>query len=214
MMVTEEYAPGREVDVHGEGHEGIVLLWHGKEPNSRRLLSGLAASVAATGARVLNADWDSAADDRGRADLLGSVRHARETADALGLDPADLVVVGWSLGGVAATSLAVHAKRLGIAVGHTVLIAPADGPRAVDPISGAPLPHPMPPGAGQGPVDVLHGSADDITKPAMVRGLEERLRSAGWATTLTELETDHWDIVDDPAVTAAVVAAVRTTSSS
>src|SRR5215204_215731 len=114
MVSTEEYAPGRSIDIHGDGTKGLVLIWHGRGPNERVALSPLATAVAAQDIRVLVADWNSQADDGGRADLLTSMRYAREHADAIGLDPARLVVVGWSLGGTAAVSLAVHAKRLGL----------------------------------------------------------------------------------------------------
>jgi dienelactone hydrolase len=207
---TEEYAPGRLIDVHGDGVAGLVLMWHGRGPNERGALAPLARSVAAHGVRVLAPDWSSEAEDAGRADLLTSVRYARECGASLGLDPGRLVVVGWSLGGTAAVSLTVHAKRLGIPPVHVVLLAPGDGPRAVDALSGSPLPATFPPGRSQ--IDIVHGTRDEISHAGLVLGLEARLRAAGWRTTLTELDTDHVAILDQPQVTATIVAAATSSS--
>lgn len=210
MVSTEEYAPGRSIDIHGDGTKGLVLMWHGRGPNERGALSTLAKAVAAHGIRVLVADWNSQADDGGRADLLTSMRYAREHAVAIGLDPARLVVVGWSLGGTAAVSLAVHAKRLGLPPLRVVLIAPGDGPRAVDPVSGARLPETFPP--GDDVIDILHGTADDISYAELVLGLDARLRASGWRTRVTELDADHMTIVERPEAAATIVEAVGATS--
>lgn len=206
-MISEEYAPGRLVDVHGEGTDGIVLMWHGRGPDERGALAPLAATTAAEGVRVVVPDWSSLAQDGGRADLLTSFRYARELAVTQGLDPARLVIVGWSLGGTAAVSLAVHAKRLGLPPARIVLLAPGDGPRAVDPISGSALPDPFPPGANQLPVDILHGERDDISHAALVTGLAQRLAAAGWSIDLVELAADHVSILADPEVAATIVSA-------
>jgi predicted esterase len=72
-MITEEYAPGRHVDVHGEGQDGVVLMWHGRGPDERAAMAPLAQAVALAGVRVLAADWDSTAVDHGRSDILGSL---------------------------------------------------------------------------------------------------------------------------------------------
>src|SRR4030095_6009013 len=98
---TQEYAPGRSIDIHGDGTKGLVLMWHGRGPNERAALSPLASAVAAQGIRVLVADWNSQADDGGRADLLTSMRYAREHADAIGRDPARVGVGRGVLGGAA-----------------------------------------------------------------------------------------------------------------
>ncbi|RYJ05918.1 MAG: hypothetical protein EON52_09055, partial [Actinomycetales bacterium] len=92
QAATQEYAPGRLVDVVGEGT--TVLMWHGRGPDNRLALERLAAAVAASGRRVVVPDWDSTADDGGRADLLTSLRFARESADH---DPDELTLLGWSL---------------------------------------------------------------------------------------------------------------------
>lgn len=190
-MISQEYAPGRLVDVHGDGQDGVVVMWHGRGPNERAALGPLARAVASSGVRVCAADWDSTAPDHGRADVLGSLGHARRLAEDLGIPANDVVVVGWSLGATAALSLAVGPDG----PGHTVLLAPGDGPRAVSAITGEPLPAQFTPPAVPSSIDILHGSRDGISHPALVRGLAARLRAAGWAPTLTELPVDHAGIV-------------------
>jgi dienelactone hydrolase len=194
-MVDREYAPGRRMIERGTADRGVVLLWHGRGVDSADWMLPLAERVAAHGALALAPDWSSETPDGGRTDLLTSVRHARDAATDAGLDPERLVVAGWSLGGTAAASLAVHAKRLGIGLGGTVLIAPADGPGVVDGISGGPLPRTLPPGQGRWRVDVLYGEHDTSTPPDQVSGLELRLRAAGWTTSLQAVDADHGEIV-------------------
>ena len=194
-MVDHEHAAGRRVLARGAAGTGVVLLWHGLGVDSADWMLPLAERVADGGALALAPDWSSETPDGGRADLLTSVRHARDRATEAGHDPDRIVVAGWSLGGTAAASLAVHAKRLGIGLGRVVLIAPADGPGVVDGISGGPLPRVLPPGDGRCGVDVLYGELDTSTPPDQVSGLELRLRAAGWSTTLQAVDADHGEIV-------------------
>lgn len=194
-MPTAEYAPGRRVITRGDPDRGVVLLWHGRGVDSADWMVPLAERIDERGALALAADWSSETADGGRADLLTSLRYARDLAVSHGSDPDGVVVAGWSLGGTAAASLAVHGKRLGIAVGGAVLIAPAHGPRVTDAISGRPLPATLPPGAGRCRIDVLYGEDDTATPPDQVGGLELRLRAAGWATTLQAVAADHGEIV-------------------
>jgi dienelactone hydrolase len=218
-MITEEYAPSRSLDVYGEGGKGVVLLWHGRAANSRGAVAGLAAVIAAHGRRVLVPDWDSDRPDGGRSALVASVLHARRLSEQTGRDPDDLVVAGWSLGGTAAVGLATGEDER-LRVGRVVLLAPGDGPRAVDPFSGKPLPSAFREGPGRTRIDVVCGRHDAVATPELVRGLEARLRSAGWATSFTEVDADHGSIVlarrDDavgefvPAVDTVLSAAART----
>jgi pimeloyl-ACP methyl ester carboxylesterase len=194
-MITSEYAPGRRALVHGEPDRGIALLWHGRGVDSADWMLPLTERVASGGVLAVAADWSSETADGGRSDLLSSLRFTRQLAEQRDLDPDAVVVAGWSLGGTAAASLAVHAKRLGVDLGGVVLIAPGDGPRAVDGITGAPLPATMPPGEGRCRIDVLYGDRDTSATPDLVSGLELRLRSAGWSTTLQTVDADHGEIV-------------------
>jgi dienelactone hydrolase len=212
-MITEEYAPGRLVDVHGDGDGAAVLMWHGRGPDDRTSLTWLAESVAEHDLRVLTADWNSFADDGGRADLLASLRHAREHAATHDIDVARLVIVGWSLGGTAAVGLAVHGKRLGLPPMPTVLLAPGDGERALDAISGLPLPATFPPAVGRAGLDVLYGTRDDIADAGLVRGLAGRLEAADWDVRVTEVDADHETIVESPLAASAIVAAATFPSS-
>jgi len=189
-MRTVTLAPGRRADIHGDGPRS-VLLWHGAEPDQRELLGPLAAGIAGHDLTVVVPDWRSDADDGGRADLLGSVRLARETMTRAGADPDALVVAGWSLGGTAAVSLAVHARRLGITLKGVVLLAAAA--EAVDPISGSVLPDPLPP--SDATVHVVQGRDDTVVDPGTALILAQRLRAAGYATTITSVGADHGGIV-------------------
>lgn len=194
-MVTTEYAPGRQVHAVGAPDRGIALLWHGRGVDEGASMLPLAERVARGGVLALAVDWSSEGDDGGRADLLTSLRHVREMAAARGIDPSRVVVAGWSLGGTAALSVAVHAKRLGIALGGAVLIAPGDGSRVTDPISGSPLPATFPPGAGRCRVDLAYGEHDPLATPDLVSGLELRLRAAGWSTSMHAVDADHAGVV-------------------
>ena len=95
---TVEYALGRLIDVYGDSEHGGVLLWHGSQTDARTTLRPLGGLLAGYRLGVFVPDWNSHADDGGRADLLRSVQIARKRVD----DPDGLVLVGWSMGGVAA----------------------------------------------------------------------------------------------------------------
>ena len=120
-METVEYAAGRLADVFGTSSPPTVLLWHGQQPDARCSVRPLADLLADHGLGVVVPDWDSSADDGGRADLLRSVHFARERLD----DPDCLVLVGWSMGGLAAAALTIEAQELGMGFAHTVCLAGA-----------------------------------------------------------------------------------------
>lgn len=194
-MAAQEHAPGRRALQRGAADRGIALLWHGRGVDGADWMLPLADRIAASGVLALAVDWNSEAADGGRSDLLMSLRFARDLATENGIDPDSVAVAGWSLGGTAAASLAVHAKRLGVGLGGVVLVAPGDGPLVVDPISGSPLPATMPPGAGRGRIDLVCGGRDTGATPDVVTGLELRLRAAGWQTGLHEVDTDHAGVI-------------------
>ncbi|KUI42026.1 esterase [Mycobacterium sp. IS-1590] len=190
-MHTVEYSPGRSADIFGDAAHATVLMWHGAQTDSRTVMRPLAERVHGHGLSVVLADWDSHADDRGRADLLASASHAREHA---GDQP--LVVVGWSMGGLAAAGLVVHSREFGVA--HSVCLAGAF--MVADPISGSPLPgqldgHPV-------PFTLLHGAHDDVIPVDASRDFAETLSRNGWPVSCVVLEADHGSIAGatyDPA---------------
>jgi dienelactone hydrolase len=187
---TLEYAPERLVDIYGKRSPNTVLLWHGRGPDERDVLAPLATLVASRGVRVLVPDWDSTKPDGGRSDLLQSVKFARDY-DA---EPdSQLVVAGWSLGGTAAASLALNARRLGLEFIPAVCLAGAF--HANDPLSGKPFRSMVPSPRSPGSIRLIHGTKDDI---AVIEGAKEFatvLNHAGWHTALLELSTDHAGIV-------------------
>lgn len=215
---TLEYAPGRLVDIYGERSAHTILLWHGRGPDERGVLARLAAMVAVRGTRVLVPDWDSTGTDGGRADLLRSVRFAREYE----AEPdSHLAVAGWSLGGTAAASLALNARRLGLKFVPAVCLAGAF--RTTDPLSGTPFPSIVPSPRRPGSIRLVHGTKDDIADVEGAREFATILGAAGWDTDLLELPVDHADIVgtqfsgdrtqcvpsQSPAVAEALDAVVR-----
>ena len=190
---TLEYAPGRLADVHEGAGAGHVLLWHGRGPNERGVLSTLAGLVAERGPTVVVPDWSSEADDGGRADLLQSLRFARETVQAVGGDADSLVLVGWSLGGTAAAGLTINARRLGVGVARTLCLA--GGFVAPDPISGEVLGGRLPKPPDTPPFTLIHGIADDVAPVAMSRAFAQVLDQSQWPVELVELPTEHYGIV-------------------
>ncbi len=209
-MDTVEYAPGRHADVHAGTGAGHALLWHGQSPDQRSALARLAGLTAELGPTVVVPDWSSEAEDGGRADLLRSLRHTRDTLAATGADPASLVLVGWSLGGTAAAGLTIHARRLGVSVAHTVCLA--GGFTAPDPISGELLAASIPDGTRRSPFTLLHGLADDVIPAAASHEFGRALELAGWSVDVVELRTDHVGIVETTAPEVAeTVARLATT---
>jgi predicted esterase len=181
------------VDVHRGTGAGHVLLWHGRQPDMRDAVAPLSELIAARGPTVHAADWNSHADDGGRSDVLGSLRFVRESIETDGGDPDSLVLVGWSLGGVAAAGLTLHARRLGIGVAHTVCLA--GGFPATDPISGGQLlTEQLPSSKHPTPFTLLHGTADDVVPVATSRSFAQQLTQAGWPVEVVELPTDHGGI--------------------
>lgn len=184
-METAECAPGRLVDLFGDPTQPTILMWHGMQPDARAVMRPLAERVAGHGLSVVLPDWNSHAEDGGRADLLRAARLARERSE----HPDALVLVGWSLGGVAAAGLTVYARRLGIRLAHTVCLAGAF--MAPDPISGRELPTGMARSPNPSPFTLLHGLADDVVPVSASREFGSALQRSGWPVEFVELATDH-----------------------
>lgn len=140
------------------------------------------------GLGVVAPDWNSYTDDGGRADLLSSVQFTRERVD----DPDGLVLVGWSMGGVAAAGLTIRAQRLGVAFAHTVCLAGAF--MVADPISGS-LPATQLHGeATRSPFTLLAGVADRVIPVAAAHDFAGALRRNDWPVEVVELPADHGSI--------------------
>lgn len=184
-MTTVQYAPGRSADLYGDPSHATVLLWHGMQSNARASVRLLAEAVAGHGCSVVAPDWNSHAEDGGRADLLQSLEFARSRAS----NPDGLVLVGWSLGGAAAAGVTLQAAHLDVVLAHTVCLAGAF--TANDPVSGARLTDALPTTGGGSPLTLLHGTADDVVPPAASRAFAAELESIGWPVEVVELDTDH-----------------------
>ncbi len=186
-METQEYAPGRLVDLFGDSSQPTVLLWHGMQTDARAAVRPLAGMLADRGAAVVAPDWNSHADDGGRADLLRSLDFARDRApDGV------MVLVGWSLGGCAAAGLTLDAARFDLALAHTVCLAGAF--MVADPISGRPPGDLLSADRIGAPFTLLHGLADDAVPVAASRAFAAALQRIGWPVELVELAADHGSI--------------------
>jgi alpha-beta hydrolase superfamily lysophospholipase len=184
-MHTQEYAPGRAVDLFGDPCHPRVLLWHGMQTDARDAVRPLAEQLASHDLSVLTPDWNSHAADGGRSDLLGSVEFARHHAG--GSTP--LALIGWSLGGVAAAGIAISAEQFDVPLVHTVCLAGAFTAR--DPISGHTVADLLTPSRVGAPFTLLHGERDDVVSIDASRTFAAGLRRVGWPVELVELDTDH-----------------------
>lgn len=183
MVHTVEYSPGRSADIFGDPAQPTVLMWHGAQTDSRAAMRPLAERVHQHGPAVVLADWDSHAGDRGRNDLLASAEYAREHAGGR-----SLVLVGWSMGGLAAAGLSLHSRQIEVA--HTVCLAGAF--MVPDPISGAPLPATL--DGDPVPFTLLHGEHDDVIPVDVSRRFAETLTRSDWPVFCVVLAADHGSI--------------------
>ncbi|BBY91894.1 hypothetical protein MGALJ_15630 [Mycobacterium gallinarum] len=182
-METVEYAPGRFADVYGDPAQRTVLMWHGAQVDARTTMGPLAERVADQGAGVVVPDWNSRASDRGRADLLGSLKFVR----AQWTSP--IVLVGWSLGGAAAAGATIHATKFDLSLAQTICLAGAF--MVADSVSGQTLPTDLTEFGAGSPFTLLHGVDDDVIPVGVSRDFAATLRRNGWRVELTELPTDH-----------------------
>ena len=187
-METVDYAAGRLVDVFGTPEQPTVLVWHGQQANARASVRRLAELLAGHGLGVIVPDWDSHGDDGGRSDLLRSVHFARERV----ADPDGLVLVGWSMGGLAAAGLTIQARRLSIGFAHTVCLAGAF--MVADPIFGRVPATQLRGGARRSPFTLLHGISDGVIPVAVSHDFASALRHNDWPVQVVELSADHGSI--------------------
>src|SRR5581483_3944548 len=122
------------------------------------------------------------------ADLLRSAHFARGRV----AHPEGIVVVGWSLGGLAAAGLTIHARDHGVRVAHTVCLAGAFMVR--DPICGAHLESELAGVGERSPFTLLHGIADDVVPAAVSRAFASSLQHNGWPAEFVPLNADHGSI--------------------
>jgi predicted esterase len=190
---TIEYAPGRLADVFGDSAAPGILLWHGMQANAREVLRPLAGMLADRGASVVVPDWDSHAEDRGRAALLQSVDFMQQHTEGN-----DFVLVGWSMGGLAAAGLTLADRDVPLT--HTVCLAGAF--LVPDPITGGTPGQGMTPARDGPPFTLLHGRSDKVIPVAASRDFAGHLERVGWPVELVELAADHGSIAGarfDPA---------------
>jgi dipeptidyl aminopeptidase/acylaminoacyl peptidase len=182
---TVEYAHGRTLDLFDDAEGPAVLMWHGAQTDARAAMRPLAQLLAGHGLTVVVPDWNSHADDGGRDDLLQSAAFARTHGGSDGL-----VLVGWSMGGVAAAGLTINAERFDVPVRHTVCLAGAFMAR--DPITASQLSLPSP--GQRSAFTLLHGAADDVVPVEASRSFAAMLSDNGWPVELVELAADHGSI--------------------
>ncbi|MCV7020672.1 alpha/beta hydrolase family protein [Mycolicibacterium aichiense] len=206
-----EYAPGRWADVYGDAEDPVALLWHGTQTDSRAAVRLLAEALAELGICVVAPDWDSHADDGGRADLLNSFDFARSRGGG-----AALIVIGWSLGGAAAAGLTLRAAGSTVSVAQAICLAGAF--MVNDPISGRPVLERIADDGSRTPFTLISGTADAVVPPSVAVQFATDLRALGWPVDVVELDADHGSIAgarydgsldryepaDDPATQAVV----------
>ena len=163
----------------------LAVLWHGRGPREGHALLPLAEVLTANGAAVAVPDWDSTSKDGGSELLGGSLICAARRGGGR-----PLVVVGWSLGGTAALSLAL-APRQG--QGPSAVVGLAADVRSASPLNGlVPLDCAQQGSSFPGtPMVLVHGVADHVVPPDATRGFVGLARTHGWPVDHREVETDH-----------------------
>jgi dienelactone hydrolase len=187
-MQTVEYALGRCADVFGEPANPTVLLWHGQQADARASVRALAELIAGHGMGVVAPDWNSSAADGGRADLLASVQFTRERV----AEPDAVVLVGWSMGGLAAAGATIQANQLGVAFAHTVCLAGAF--MIADPIFNELPSAQLHDAAKSTPFTLLSGSADPVIPISVAEDFASALRQHNWPVQVVEMSADHGSI--------------------
>lgn len=176
----QQQQAGLQVSVHGHPNADTLLLWHPGAASDPDGVAALASRIATRSrVRVVVPVWT--AESAGR-DLLRSVRYARESS----LHPPDtLSVVGYDAAGIAALSLALNQRRLGIGLARVTCVD--GGADTLDPISGQPLPAPTPAPVGTA-VDVVETDGD------WARATVLAWQDAGWAATLVPRDQFTWRV--------------------
>ena len=195
----------------------VTLLWHGRGPDEAHVLSRLAAALYADGHTVVTPNWDAGAADGGAARLTASLAQSAALAAE---HSRPLVVVGWSLGGTAALSLALAPGTL---PGSAAVVGLAADVREHSPLDGTVLADRVRQGIDARPIHLVHGLHDPVVPAADTEEFAEACRTAGVACSLTLVESDHAGVIgteydarsgtcvpgDGPAATTGLAAALE-----
>ncbi len=155
------------------------------QANARAVLRPLAGLLAGRGVAVVAPDWDSHAADRGREALLQSLDFMQECRDGH-----EFVLVGWSMGGLAAAGLTLADREVPLM--HTVCLAGAF--LVPDPITGGNPSQGMTAARDGPPLTLLHGRDDAVVPVTASRDFAAHLERVGWPVELVELAADHGSI--------------------
>ena len=158
------------------------------QSDARASVRPLAELVAGHGLEVVAPDWDSQADDRGRGDLLQSAHFAQQRGGRAD----SLTLVGWSMGGLAAAGLTIHASRHNVRLRQTVCLAGAF--TALDPLSGRESASDLANSGRQSPFTLVHGVDDRVVPISASRSFAADLEHHGWPVEVVELDADHASI--------------------
>lgn len=191
---TVEYELGRCLDIYVGTGAGHVLLWHGRGPNERDVLSGLAGAAAARGPTVLVPDWDSGADDGGRADLVASLAYARSHVRTHGHDDRGLVLAGWSRGAAVAAAVVISSHAVA-GWCPAAMVGLAGGYARPDPLIGLAAYDHAERWPAHTPCLLVHGDADEVVPVERSRRFAARLRSVGAPARFDEISANHAGVV-------------------
>jgi dienelactone hydrolase len=175
--------------------DAVALLWHGRGPHESRVLATLAAALAHRDVQAVVPDWDSGAPDGGAAALRASMAVASSVAERAGVP---WVLVGWSLGGTAALSVAPSSPG-----GAAAVVGLAADTEERSPLTGRrPLAGLGRPGERVPPLHMLQGTADTVVRPERAEDFRRRCAAAGIPCRLSLVDTDHAGVIGteyDPA---------------
>ncbi|GAA3656994.1 hypothetical protein GCM10022237_16360 [Nocardioides ginsengisoli] len=175
--MSTQQAPGIQVAVHGHPNLDTLLLWHPAVRTEPDAVGALASRIATrSGVRVVVPTWADGGD------LLRSIRYARASS----VHPPDqLSVVGYGEAGIAALSLALHQRRLGIGLRRVTCVDGAAD--LLDPVSGQPLAAPTP-ASVETAVDVVESDGD------WAQTTVTAWQAAQWAATLVPSAQFTWRV--------------------
>ena len=166
-----------------------LALWHGRGPHEGHVLDRLAEALHEDGRTVVTAHWNYGDPDRGR----GALQASLEEAASLAAD-VPLVIVGWSLGGTAALSVAFDE---GSPWRPAAVVGLAADPTQPSPWDGSvPLER-----ARQGvrhrppPIYLLHGRADTVVPAAAAVEFVDACSRSSVSCALSLLDSDHAGVI-------------------